>query len=81
MKPIRRSPMPRFLASILLCATMVAAASGSSPALPSGMASALEGRIVSGEGVTLPDSEREIARAAGTVDLAAGGNSIEQVFG
>ena len=25
--------------------------------------------------------EREIARAAGTVDLAAGGNSIEQVFG
>ncbi len=72
MKPIRRSPMPRFLASILLCATMVAAASGSSPASPSGMASALEGRIVSGEGVTLPDAEREIARAAGTVDLAAG---------
>jgi hypothetical protein len=64
--------MPRFLASILLCATMVAAASGSSPASPSGMASALEGRIVSGEGVTLPDAEREIARAAGTVDLAAG---------
>ena len=73
--------MPHPLALLLLCATMVASASGSSPASPSGMASALEGRIVSGEGVTLPDAEREIARAAGTVDLAAGGNSIEQVFG
>ena len=36
------------------------------------MAAALERRIVSGDGVTLPDAERGIARVAGTADLAAG---------
>ena len=46
---------------------------GTVPAVsPLGMAAALERRIVSGDGVTLPDAERGIAHVAGTVDLAPG---------
>ena len=53
----------------LLAAVATACADATSPLA---MCLRLEKRIAAGDGITLPDAEREIARFAGTVDLSRG---------
>ncbi len=55
-----------------LFAAAVPSRAGDAPASPVAMCSLLESRIVSGDGATLPDANLELARFAGTVDLARG---------
>ena len=69
MPPMR---LPVLLGAALLAAASWAHAGDVSPDSPFGLASRLEARLATGDGVALPDAEREFVRFAGVVDLSDG---------
>ncbi len=60
---------PFFVAFSAIVATVASAAAVDSPFA---MCSLLEARIAAGDGITLPDADRELVRFAGTADFAEG---------
>ena len=58
--------------ALVLCCAAATATGAESAASPFAMCSRLESRIAAGDGVTLPDADRELVRFAGTADLADG---------
>ena len=70
MRPTR--PLLLALCVAAFAAAPMARGSEPSPSSPVSVAARLEARLASGDGVMLPDAERELLRFAGIVDLADG---------
>ena len=62
----------RLYAPSLVSAVLTAVAAAAEPRAPLDLARALEARMASGDGITLPDALVDVARHAGTIDLDEG---------